>query len=190
MFLPPSSTFFFYSLLALLAFPFSIQGIHLDVKDPASIRTAASTIAQGLLKYYKNNAPDTPPEKIGLLPFPPYYWWQSGAMWGGLIDYYSYTKDNTYVNDTIQAMMAQRGPKDDFIVPAHRSDEGNDDQAFWGLALISAIEYNFPSPPPDKPQWLSLLIALFENQASRWDTTSCAGGLKWQIYPGTIQPPR
>lgn len=79
--------------------------------------------------------------------------------------------------------MAQRGPKDDYIVPSHRGDEGNDDQAFWGLSLISAIENNFPNPPADKPQWLSLLTSLFENQASRWDTTSCAGGLKWQIYP-------
>jgi hypothetical protein len=91
------------------------------VKD--SIRSAASTIAYGLLKYYTNNATDTPPEKIGLLPFPPYYWWESGAMWAGLIDYHSYTKDGSYVNSTIQALMAQRGPKDDFIVPVHRGDE-------------------------------------------------------------------
>jgi mannan endo-1,6-alpha-mannosidase len=89
----------------------------------ASIRSAASTIAYGLLKYYQNNATDTPPEKVGLLQFPPYYWWESGAMWAGLIDYHSYTKDSSYVNSTIQALMAQRGPKNDFIVSAHRGDE-------------------------------------------------------------------
>ncbi|QDS74953.1 hypothetical protein FKW77_004680 [Venturia effusa] len=173
-------------LLAILALPSSILGVQLDVKNPASIRSAASTIARGLLKYYTNNGTNTPPEKIGLLPFPPYYWWESGAMWAGLIDYYAYTKDTSYVESTIQALMAQRGPKNDFIVPAHRGDEGNDDQAFWGLGLISAIENNFPGPGDGKPQWLEMLRALFDNQVTRWDTASCGGGLKWQIYPENI----
>lgn len=63
------------------------------------------------------------------------------------------------------------------------NNQGNDDQAFWGLALMSAIENRYPDPPPNQPQWLPLLEALFNNQASRWDTSSCGGGLKWQIYP-------
>jgi mannan endo-1,6-alpha-mannosidase len=61
--------------------------------------------------------------------------------------------------------------------------KGNDDQAFWGLALMSALENQFPDPPSSQPQWLPLLETLFDNQALRWDVTSCGGGLKWQIYP-------
>lgn len=104
-------------------------------------------------------------------------------MWGGLIDYYAYTNDSRYVDITIQALVAQSGPKGDFIVPAHRGDEGNDDQAFWGMGVMSAIENGFPAPPPGTKPWLELVKALFENQAARWDNTSCGGGLKWQIYP-------
>jgi mannan endo-1,6-alpha-mannosidase len=44
-------------------------------------------------------------------------------MWGGLIDYYSYTKDSSYVASTIQALMAQQGPNHDFIVPQQEFDE-------------------------------------------------------------------
>jgi mannan endo-1,6-alpha-mannosidase len=48
---------------------------------------------------------------------------------------------------------------------------------------MSALENQYPDPPSDQPQWLELAEALFDNQTSRWDITSCSGGLKWQIYP-------
>lgn len=48
---------------------------------------------------------------------------------------------------------------------------------------MSALENRYPDPPAGKPQWLALAKALFDNQASRWDTTACGGGLRWQIYP-------
>lgn len=59
--------------------------------------------------------------------------------------------------------------------------QGNDDQAFWGFAAMSAAENKFPDPPPDKPQWLALAQAVFNSQAARWDKT-CGGGLRWQIF--------
>jgi mannan endo-1,6-alpha-mannosidase len=48
---------------------------------------------------------------------------------------------------------------------------------------MSAAENQYPDTPPGQPSWLQLAENLFDNQASRWDTTSCGGGLKWQIYP-------
>ena len=45
-----------------------------------------------------------------------------------------------------------------------------------------AAETNFENPPTDQPQWLALAQAVFNTQASRWDNTSCGGGLKWQIF--------
>jgi mannan endo-1,6-alpha-mannosidase len=75
------------------------------------------------MKYYHNNATDTPVNDIGLLPYPPYYWWESGAMWGGMIDFYSYTKDSSYVAATIQGLLAQTGPDNNYIIPAQMFDE-------------------------------------------------------------------
>jgi mannan endo-1,6-alpha-mannosidase len=75
------------------------------------------------MEYYHNNTTDTTASNVGLLPFPPYYWWQSGAMWGGMVDYYAYTNDSSYVASTIQALMAQQGSNHDFIMVEQEFDE-------------------------------------------------------------------
>lgn len=103
-------------------------------------------------------------------------------MWGALVDYWYYTNDTTYNNVTTQALLSQVGPKNDFMVPAQQFDEGNDDQSFWGFAVMSAVEKNYPSPPSTSPQWLPLIEALWNTQVPRWDMTRCGGGLKWQIF--------
>lgn len=47
---------------------------------------------------------------------------------------------------------------------------------------MSAAELNFPDPPAKQPSWLALAQAVFNEQAHRWDTTRCGGGLRWQIF--------
>ena len=47
---------------------------------------------------------------------------------------------------------------------------------------MSAAELNFPDPPAKSPSWLALAQAVFNLQASRWDTQHCGGGLRWQIF--------
>ena len=47
---------------------------------------------------------------------------------------------------------------------------------------MSAAEMKFPDPPAKSPSWLALAQAVFNEQASRWDTTRCGGGLRWQIF--------
>lgn len=154
---------------------------------PDSIRATAHTLTTGVLSLYTNGAPTTPLTNLGLFPYPPYYWWQSGATWAGLVDYTVYTGDSSLIPTITTALLAQKGPDENYIVPAHRFDEGNDDQAFWGLGLMSALEGRFPEPAAGRVEirsgWLGMLTALFDNQTARWDTSSCGGGLKWQIYP-------
>jgi mannan endo-1,6-alpha-mannosidase len=103
-------------------------------------------------------------------------------MFGALVDYWYFTGDDTYNAITTQALLAQVGPNDDFMPPNQTKTEGNDDQAFWGMAALSAAEDRYPNPPADQPQWLALAQAVFNSQAIRWDTSSCNGGLKWQIF--------
>ena len=31
--------------------------------------------------------------------------------------------------------------------------------------------------------WLDLAVNVFNDQAARWSTSTCGGGLRWQIYP-------
>ena len=147
--------------------------------SPDSIRSAASTIAYGLVKYYTGNVTNTP-ETIAMLP-PPHYWWQSGAMWGLLVDYFHFTGDSTYNAITSQALESQMGPDFDYMVPLRQNQEANDDQAFWGFSTMSAAEKGFPEPSTGGFTWLQLTERLWNTQVRRWDPV-CGGGLKWQIF--------
>jgi mannan endo-1,6-alpha-mannosidase len=110
----------------------------------------------------------TPPE-IQLIKALMQYWWLTG--------------DSTYNQLVIDAMMFQVGQDNDYM-PANQTDsEGNDDQAFWGLAAMAAAEMSFPNPPSNKPQWLELAQAVYNEQVARWDSQNCDGGLRWQIFP-------
>lgn len=126
--------------------------------------------------------------------------WEGGALMGALIDYWYYTGDTRWNDITQQGLLWQTGTDQDYLPPNQTMTEGNDDQVsihsptlrldwsidvlkgFWGMAVLSAAEYNFPNPSPDQPQWLALAQAVFNTQAARWDTTSCSGGLRWQIF--------
>ncbi len=60
--------------------------------------------------------------------------------------------------------------------------QGNDDQAFWGFAALTAAENKFPDPTGKEPSWLALAQAIFNLQVGRWDDSLCGGGLRWQIF--------
>jgi mannan endo-1,6-alpha-mannosidase len=108
--------------------------------------------------------------------------WEAGALMGALIDYWYYTGDTTYNDATEQGLLFQTGPDNDYMPPNQTLTEGNDDQGFWGMAVMSAAEYNFQNPPSGKPGWLALAQAVFNTQAARWETQYCGGGLRWQIF--------
>ena len=103
-------------------------------------------------------------------------------MFNAFIDYWYYTGDDQYNAITEQALQHQIGDYNAFMPPNQTRTLGNDDQAFWGMAAMSAAERNFPNPPADQPQWLALAQAVFNSQAVRWDPTTCGGGLRWQIF--------
>ncbi|RDW64011.1 hypothetical protein BP5796_10513 [Coleophoma crateriformis] len=153
-------------------------GIQLDLGSTDSIKKAASDVAWGLVSYYKGNESGQIP---GLLPGP-YYWWEAGAMMGSMVDYWHYTGDATYNSLVSQALQFQVGADSDYMPANESASLGNDDQAFWGMAAMSAAETNFPNPPAGHPSWLALAQAVFNEQSGRWDTSTCGGGIRWQIY--------
>ncbi|POR33088.1 Mannan endo-1,6-alpha-mannosidase DCW1 [Tolypocladium paradoxum] len=154
-----------------------------SISSDDAIRTSSSTLAWDMLQYYKGNLTGQTP---GILPGPPpagdYYWWEGGAMWGTLIDYWAWTGDSSYNDEIMQAMLWQTGVNNDYMPHNVTASLGNDDQGFWGMSAMLAAENKFPNPPSDKPQWLALAQAVFNTQASpdRHDST-CGGGLRWQI---------
>lgn len=82
------------------------------------------------MNYYKGNLTGMPE---GLLP-DPYYWWEAGAMFGQMIEYWYYTGDATYNDVVTQGLLAQVGPSNDFMPPNQTKTEVWQSQVL-GLAL-------------------------------------------------------
>lgn len=145
-----------------------------------SIKKAMNTTAAQMLSYYTGYKPG---DVAGNLP--PYYWWECGAMFGALVEYWHYTGDTTYNDWTYQAMVHQQGDRHDYNPSNQSKSMGNDDQIFWGFTVMAAAKYNFQNPPEGETQWLALAENLFDQQVARWDTKTCNGGIRWQVYPFT-----
>ncbi|KAH8730940.1 glycosyl hydrolase family 76-domain-containing protein [Phaeosphaeriaceae sp. PMI808] len=168
-------------LLPFLSLASIATSIQFDPESEDSIRAATRQYAYGLMSLYQNNATNTAIQDIGIWP-KPHYWWEGGAAWGGMIEYSMFTGDQSYTKTLQQALTANYGPANDFILSYRKDQTGNDDQAFWALAVMSALEYQFPDPEKAPAKYLDVAINSFNNIVGRWDEGSCGGGLKWQIY--------
>lgn len=154
------------------------NAVELDLDNYQSLQNATSLIAYGLMDYYTG---DQYGKTVGMFS-DPYYWWEAGGAWGCMLDYWFFMENDTYNDEITAAMIHQAGDDNDYIPLNQSTTEGNDDQAFWGIAAMTAAERNFTNPPSDEPQWLYLAQAVFNTMALRWDADSCGGGLRWQIF--------
>lgn len=107
------------ALLCLLAT--TARAIQFDPENEASIRAATKQYAYGLMSLYPNNATDTDPQNVGTFN-KPYYWWEGGAAWGGMIEYSQITGDPSHVKTLQQALTANYGPDKDFILSYRQSE--------------------------------------------------------------------
>lgn len=76
-----------------------------------SIKHAARICADGMMSFYNGNQTGG---VLGLLP-PPYYWWEAGAMFGQMIEYWFLTGDTSYNDVVTEAILAQISPTNDFM---------------------------------------------------------------------------
>jgi hypothetical protein len=81
-----------------------------------SIKPAASSIAKVMVGYYNGTNSGNAPGLLNL----PYYWWEDGALFDTLIDYWRYTGDGSYNDIVTQALLFQRGDGNDYM-PANQS---------------------------------------------------------------------
>ena len=61
----------------------------------------------------------------------------------------------------------------------HSRSIGNDDQSYWALAALTALESELFE---DSDKWIKAVESVHEQQARRWDSATCGGGLRWQIF--------
>ncbi len=112
----------------------------------------------------------------------------STAAWDALINYWALTGDDTYNDQISEAMTFQVGQNNDYMPVNQSASIGNDNQATWALAAMTAAENNFPPPKslPGTTTWRQLAQKVFDDQVARWDVQTCSGGLRWSVYPTTV----
>ena len=86
----------------------------------ASILSVTKQYAYSLMSMYKGNGTNLPKEDIGIWP-QPHYWWEGGAAWGGMIEYSQFSGDDSHVKALQQALTANYGPDNDFILSYRKS---------------------------------------------------------------------
>ena len=163
------------SHLAALLLAGQAAALTLDVQSADSIKQAAATAAYDMMSYYTATQTGQIPGKL------PGTWWEGGAMFMTLIQYWYWTGDSQFNGIVQDGMYFQKG-NDDYFPSNYSQYLGNDDQVFWGLAAMTAAELNFPEQDGE-PSWLALAQGVFNTQVPRWDTSSCNGGMRWQIWP-------
>jgi mannan endo-1,6-alpha-mannosidase len=149
--------------------------IELDLNDPQSIKDAAETVASSIVDRYRNSS-------IPGLFGEPYYFWESGLAWDSLLHYWYQTGDDAHNEIIGEALRFQLGPDNNYSPENQTKVLGNDDQASWALAAMTAAEYGFPSDDDMNTTWAQIATNVFEEQAARWDEKTCNGGLRWQIF--------
>lgn len=166
-------------MISLLSFfVTNTNALDLVVGDRDSVCDALTLVTNGMMDYYEGTRIGG---TVGMFQ-PPYFWWEAGEAFGGMIDTWAWCKNDTYETIIYDALMHQRGSQNDYVPSNQSTTEGNDDQAFWGLAAMEAAERNFTNPPADEPGWIALVQAVYNTMYSRWDTANCGGGLRWQIF--------
>ncbi|KAG0686643.1 COPII coat Sec23p-Sfb3p heterodimer component, partial [Pichia californica] len=165
---------FIVLLLATLS-----NALDLVVGDKDSVCDAATEIINGIMDYYEGIRYGG---TVGMFQAP-YYWWEAGEIFGGMIDTWAWCNNDTYEDIIYNALIAQKGSSNDYVPANQSTTEGNDDQAFWGLTVMEAAERNFTNPPDGEVGWLALSQGVYNTMLSRWDDTQCGGGLRWQIFP-------
>lgn len=159
-------------LSAVIGLVSTVQGIWLDTNNVTNLKEVSAIFAEGLLDYYDGNEYGG---TIGMFTWP-YYWWEAGGAWGSLIDYTYYMENDTFVPLIKQALEYQTGDDLNYIPLNQSTTEGNDDQGFWGLAVMAATEKNFSNPDNKDKHWLALTQAVFNTMTARWDHKECHGG--------------
>ena len=173
-------------LALLVAQSATVQSMDLDTRE--GILDASKALAGDLIEFYKGNKTGETPglldpmSKLG----DGYYWYQSGAFMSAYVDYWQLTGDDTYNDLVREGLEWQMGKDKDFMPVNQTASMGNDDQAIWAMAAMSAAEYGFPAPSDKKTQWYDAAKNAWDTMRERWNIEDksgvCYGGLRWQIF--------
>ncbi|KAK4552625.1 hypothetical protein LTR86_010269 [Recurvomyces mirabilis] len=156
-----------FTFLVILAAALGACARQLDVDSSDNTISSAQVLAAKLMTYYNG---------ASILP-QPYWWWETAGSLATMVQYSHNTQDYQYDDQVASIIASQAGSAGDFMGP---STLGNDDQLWWATLCMTAAEYGFRQPDSG-PQYLQLAQNVYNEVSTRWDNSTCNGGLRWQI---------
>ncbi|AAS53901.2 AFR530Wp [Eremothecium gossypii ATCC 10895] len=155
------------------------RALDLDLSSREDVCHFTNEIQKGIMDYYWGSKYGG---IVGMFQ-PPYYWWEAGEVFGGMLENWYLCDNQEYESVLRESMIAQTGDKFDYIPANQSTTEGNDDQGVWALFIMGAVERNFKDPEKEgMPGWLTMVQTVFNKMEARWDAENCGGGLRWQIF--------
>ncbi|KAF3209740.1 hydrolase 76 protein [Orbilia oligospora] len=122
------------------------RAIDLDIDSFPSIKEAAAQVAKDLAgEFWDPTSYSGVPNGVGQ-----YAWWQHGAILGAYVDYWHLTGDDTYNSNVTVGWLKGVSPSLDLLPKEHAFDIGNDDQGFWSIMSMDAVERVFPETDEQK----------------------------------------
>ncbi|KAF2435582.1 glycoside hydrolase [Tothia fuscella] len=147
----------------------------LDLGSTAAIKSSAQSVADRLNSTYATTFSGSDASLIRVNST----WWDYGAITGSLIDYWALTGDSSFNPQVQKAILSQAKGSLTFVPSARQSKASFSDQAIWALAALSAYEQKFPAGASES--YLLMATSVFDQQAERWDNTTCDGGFNSTI---------
>ena len=94
------------------------NALKIDLDDQASLRKASKAIAENVQSYYHGTEVGGTP---GIFGEPELVAWNESAIaWNALVDYWRLTGDDSYLDQTVQALSFQQGDNHDYQ-PSNRT---------------------------------------------------------------------
>src|SRR5262245_25531785 len=99
-----------------------------------NIKSVSKTIASAIVSTYNDYLKESRIQGLFSDSGEPYYFWEAGAVWGGLLEYSFLTGDSQFDDLIASAVLHQVGNDDmkNFMPPNQTKTLGNDDQSIWG----------------------------------------------------------
>jgi mannan endo-1,6-alpha-mannosidase len=161
------------------------SGIQLDVNSQDSIKSAAKSLASGIIAAYNDSLSSEYGGVPGLFDGDnDIYFWESGTIWNAMLGYSYLTGDTKYDGTISEALQFQLGDYDAFMPANQTKNLGNDDQSCWALAAMTAAEVGLAKPK--NADWVDYAKNVWQIQSERItleeNKNACEGGLRWQIF--------
>jgi mannan endo-1,6-alpha-mannosidase len=162
---------------------------HAVTVDPSSASDVAQAVkkaAETVMKYYTPNSQGAIPENTAS-DASGMQWYESGILWGVMMDYVQITNDQTYVNTVSAALSnASFGDAASFLggssssILAKLTGKWNDDILWWAFGCVSGAEmYGNDARMPNGVKYLDVALNTLKEVYEQWSTETCQGGIYW-----------